>query len=108
MTAITISAGELKAGLGAFQDVIAAYKDGFANVPEDEQVLFDGIKIAAPLVGGAFGALAPVLGPVIVFALVWAIEHNTQGRPGSQTPMHNSGGRGGAGAGSRIEEDDGA
>lgn len=85
---ITITAGELKAGLSGAIDLLAAARDGFQNTPEDEAVLLDAEQIAQPLVGGALSILlGPVAGPLIVDALVLAIEYNQSATPGALNPI---------------------
>lgn len=101
-----ISVGELKAGLKGAQDLLAAFGDRFQDMSEDEKVFADAFALAE-IVDPALIPFAAVA-PVFEFALAWIVANNTQGRPGSQTPMHASGARGGASAGGRIDEDDGA
>lgn len=85
---ITITAGELKAGLSGAIDLLAAARDGFKNAPEDEAVLLDAEQIAQPLIGGALSVLlGPLVGPLIVDALVLAIEYNQSATPGALNPI---------------------
>ena len=96
----------LKQGVAAVGDIAAAIADGLTNIKADEAVLLDAAKIAA-MVDPALAPLVVVL-PIAEAIIAWIIANDTQGRPGSQTPMHGSGARGGTGGGGRIEEDDGA
>lgn len=103
---ISITAGGLKQGLTAVQDIIAALSAGLTDIPADEAVLLDAAKLAA-MIDPALAPLIVVL-PIAEAIVTWIVANNLQGRPGSQTPMHSGGGRGGIGGGSIIDEDDGA
>lgn len=94
--------------LGDLSDALTAASHQFSDMAEDEAVVVDVATIAAMLLAGPLAPIAEQLAPYVVAGLFAVIRNNTQGRPGSQTPMHGSGGRGGAGGGGRIEEDDGA
>jgi hypothetical protein len=83
---ITVTAGELKGGLQAAIDLLAAARDGFKNMPENEAVLLDAEQIAQPLVGGALSVvLGPIVGPILIDALVLVVEYNRSAEPGSLT-----------------------
>src|SRR5258708_2768609 len=93
MTA-AISLDGLQQGLTAVQDVVAAISAGLTDIPADEAALLDVAKIAA-LIDPVLAPLVVVL-PIAEAIVAWVIANNTQGRPGSQTPMRNSGARGNA------------
>lgn len=92
-----INVGELQAGLALLRDASIALLAGLKNLPADEAVIVDGLEIAAPFVPG----LAPIImaAPAAEFVIEWIVANNTQGQPGSQTPMHGSGARGNTGTG---------
>lgn len=85
MTVSTV--GELQLGLTALSDAIAAAKARFADLPADEQLVVDGLEIASI----AFPELAPfmVAVPVAELLVNWIVANNTQGQPGSETPIHD-------------------
>jgi hypothetical protein len=104
----TITPALAQSAIGTLIDGLSAARDQFANMAEDEAVVIDVATIGAMLLAGPLAPVAEQLAPYVVEGLFAIIRNNTQGRPGSQTPMHGSGARGGANDGGRIEEDDGA
>lgn len=95
----TITAGELKAGLAALrsfplEDLQNAVTAKLANVADDFVVAEDIVTLA-----GNFGVPDAAVAVLAIKVLAWVVANNTQGRPGSQTPMPNSGARGSSGAG---------
>lgn len=91
--------------LTTLSDALSAASGQFKNMSADEAVVIDVATIAAMLFAGPLAPVAEQLAPYVVAAVFEVAKYNTQGRPGSQTPMHGSGGRGNVGGG-RIEEDD--
>ena len=79
----TLSAGTLKSGLILLSNAAKAAHDGLADAAEDEQVAFDALGFFTPLIGGAFGTIAPILGPALVEAVALAIENNRSAEPGA-------------------------
>lgn len=104
--AALLTADGLQQGASAVGDIAAAIAGGLTNLSADEAVLMDAAKLAA-MVDPALAPITVIL-PIAEAILAWVNANNTQGRPGSQTPMHGSGARGGANAGGRIDEEDGA
>lgn len=93
---VSLSASTLLQGLTALEDVITALDSHLLNVGADEQVVSDGLAIAT-VFDPALIPVAMAL-PAAEFLLALLIANNTQGQPGSQTPMHGSGARGNTGA----------
>lgn len=96
---VTITAGELKTGLAGLQtfpiaDLSKAVTARLGDVPDDFVVAED----AATLLGD-FGVPDTAVAVLGIKVLAWIVANNTQGRPGSQTPMPNSGARGSSGVG---------
>lgn len=94
---MTITAAQLQLGLGILQDLTTALSDKLANIPADEAVAADALQIAI-MIDPALAPAAALL-PVAEFLVEWILANNTQGRPGSQTPMPNSGAKGNTGSG---------
>jgi hypothetical protein len=89
---MSFTAAQLKQDISILQAAAAAISAGLTNIPDDEAVVADGLSIAAPFVPGL--AIVIDLLPVAEFVAAWVVANNTQGQPGSETPMHGSGGRG--------------
>lgn len=103
---VTITAGELKAGLAGLksfplEDLQNAVAAELGNVADDFVVAEDLVTLAGDV--GVPDTAVIVLGLKV---LAWVAANNTQGRPHSQTPMPNSGARGSSGVGGgRIPEE---
>ena len=82
---VALTALPLQKGLLALTDLITALEGHLKNLPADEAVVSDGLGIATVFVP----ALIPVAValPAAEFLLDMLIARNTQGQPGSQTPM---------------------
>jgi hypothetical protein len=99
---MVVTAFVAQSALTAIIDGLSAARDHFADKAEDEAVVVDAATIAAMLLAGPLAPVAARLAPYVVAAVFEIMKHNTQGRPGSMTPMPNSGARGNAGGGGRI------
>lgn len=86
---VSITVGDLQALLGILSDGTAAYAADFADKQANEVVVFDvirlGEKMAEPLAEAALGSVAPIIGPLVVEALIWAIQNNRSAEAGSLT-----------------------
>lgn len=79
---ITVSKAELEAGFTAATDLIAAVRTGMITKAAIEQVASDGFAFTEDV----FPEYAPALVALNFLADLY-IQYNTQGEPGSQTPM---------------------
>lgn len=97
---IVLTAGIVRTALSQVGDLSAALSAKMLNLADDEvlaeDVLNDMASVGVPYAAVA-AALVPILGLIV--------ENNTQARPGSQTPMPSSGGRGSL-PGGRIPEEE--
>ncbi len=100
---LTLPAGIAQQALGIITDGLAAYQAGFADKAKDEQVVIDGLGLAA-----SFGV--PFAGEIVGFLplIQFVIDNNQSIQPGA-LPRIASGARGGAAqAEQQPQEDDGA
>lgn len=80
-----ITIAELQSSASMLADIYAAFAAGLKSLPADQEVVLDAVKIAA-LVSPELAPLV-VLEPLAEALLVWVIENNQSGTPGSQTPI---------------------
>lgn len=97
---MTVTVAQFKDFLTLVEDAIACYREGFKNIGDDESLLIQGASVAMDtgvlVVGGPAAAL---IVPLAEIGIAYVMANNTQGQPGSITPMHGSGARGNIGAG---------
>lgn len=79
---VSLTTTELKTGFAALTSLVAMVESGMITKASTEQVISDGFTIGEEL----FPAYAPAL-MAANFLIAIIIERNTQGQPGSQTPM---------------------
>lgn len=95
--ALSVTPAELQSVVSALKDLTDALSADLTNLPADQTVVLDSLKLAAMFDPGL--APAVVLEPLAYAILVWVGANNEAGTPGSETPMHGSGERGNVGSG---------
>lgn len=85
---VTVTVGELQQIVSGVNDATEALSADLTNLPADQAVILDGLKIAAMF----DPELAPVviIEPLAAAIVAYLIAKNTQGQPGSQTPIISS------------------
>lgn len=79
---VTATAAELEQGFAALSDLVTTVRTGIVTKAGVEQVTSDGFSIAEDV----FPEYAPAL-MAANFLIDILIQRNSQGEPGSQTPM---------------------
>lgn len=95
----SVSAGDLQIAAQQLGDLATVIQAKAASAPADHALAVDFLEDAAMIAGPPWSLLASTVAPLLVDALALVIENNTQGRTGSETPMHGSGARGSSGVG---------
>lgn len=79
---VSLSTSELKTGFDALSKLVSMVQSGIITKSDVEQVVSDGFTIGEEML--------PLYAPALMaanFLIAIIIERNTQGQPGSQTPM---------------------